>query len=514
MGISLTMANIIVNEHLYKPLPKTVHTLGRQSITFDYEAAKSLCHTYGITSADHKVELEYKTRRGISSAEDGNPLIADTTFFGMLGVEQIHAVDHLSDEGADIIWDLNQPVPDELCETADFIIDGSTADNVFAPNVLLQNISKMLKPGGRAISTNVAGTYRWAYIMLSPIWFFDYYVINKFSDCKVYLFDHRQEATFAYTLRLQCNWEMAGNMEEGEVMSVVVVAEKSADSTANVSPSQACYRPAEEWELYRKNLDIIRSSSRPMLTFLTSKEPHYKQLNCYQFLGNTLVPSTPDLVSLPEAIDDASPSLSNLKMKPHDFFKLEAPLRIAYEKALDYLKSCWETKDIERGTVEILNQIEDFYEDAFLTAGFQSTERCDIDLSVLFFGCCWGKSQSNKLEQRWRWLGPQGRSCLFVALTPQHDYEIQIQIQTVDPKKTEILDALRIEINGWLATDQRIVRHEDMFSHRCVLPREKVLAHKGLLKIAYFLQGRDKIASKFETQPAIAFNRLSCQPCQ
>lgn len=95
----------------------------------------------------------------------------------------------------------------------------------------------------------------------------------------------------------------------------VVVAEKSVDSTANLSPSQACYRPAAEWEVYRKNLDIIASSSRPILTFLTSEEPNYKQLNCYQFLGNTLVPSIPDIVSLPEAFPDYSPSISNLKIE-------------------------------------------------------------------------------------------------------------------------------------------------------------------------------------------------------
>lgn len=189
-------------------------------------------------------------------------------------------------------------------------------------------------------------------------------------------------------------------------------------------------------------------------------------------------------------------------------------MRKAYEKARDALKSCGETKALATETIEVLNQIEDFYEDSFLTAGFKHTERCDIDLSLLFFGCCWGKRESNNQGQSWRWLGPQGRSCIFVALVPQHHYEIRIQIQTVEPKKKEILKALRIEINGWLAADQGIERYEDIFFHRCVLPREKVLANKGLLKIAYFLQKRDKIASKIKSQPAIAFNRLSCQPCQ
>jgi hypothetical protein len=44
-------------------------------------------------------------------------------------------------EGAEIIHDLNRPVPDKLKESADFIVDGSTLDNVFDPAMVLRNFA-------------------------------------------------------------------------------------------------------------------------------------------------------------------------------------------------------------------------------------------------------------------------------------------------------------------------------------------------------------------------------------
>lgn len=70
---------------------------------------------------------------------------------------------------------------------ADFIVDGSTLDNVFDPAMVVRNFADILRPGGRLITTNVFGNYHEPYVILPPLWFLDYFVANAFADCKVYI---------------------------------------------------------------------------------------------------------------------------------------------------------------------------------------------------------------------------------------------------------------------------------------------------------------------------------------
>jgi 2-polyprenyl-3-methyl-5-hydroxy-6-metoxy-1,4-benzoquinol methylase len=70
----------------------------------------------------------------------------------------VKAVDVSPYEGAEVIHDLNQPLPDRLRGTADFIVDGSVLDNVFDPATGLRNLTEMLRPGGRLLMSNAWNT--------------------------------------------------------------------------------------------------------------------------------------------------------------------------------------------------------------------------------------------------------------------------------------------------------------------------------------------------------------------
>ena len=151
MGITLLSAEFIIQEHCYRALPSTIHLLGRQTVCFDYETARSLMYRHGITPANAPMQADESTRTAITGSRS---YISDTTFFGMLGVNLVHAIDHSDYEGADILVDLNRPIAPEYEGIADFIFGGSVLDNVFDPACYMRNITRMLRPGGRLIDVN------------------------------------------------------------------------------------------------------------------------------------------------------------------------------------------------------------------------------------------------------------------------------------------------------------------------------------------------------------------------
>lgn len=262
MGITPQHADIILREHAYKELPKTVYLLGRQTITLSFEAALELCSKHGIEPVDVQVERDEETHG--AKTEEGD-FITDKTFFSLLGVENVYAIDCSDYEGAELVVDLNQPIDSSVAGIADFIFGGSVLDNIFNPATYIKNISQMLRPEGRLIDQNILSFYHHAYLLASPAWFFDYFVINKYRDCKIYISEHPH----MYGLSVAPEDEIIGDFGpvRGMPTGLTLIAEKGEDSTWHVQPIQDCYRSAQEWVSYRRNLQALLASPRPYWQF-------------------------------------------------------------------------------------------------------------------------------------------------------------------------------------------------------------------------------------------------------
>jgi SAM-dependent methyltransferase len=76
-----------------------------------------------------------------------------------LGAQQADSLDASTYEGATLIHDLNQPIPDEYVEQFDAIIDGGTLEHVFHFPVAIANCMKMLKVGGHLFLLTPANNY-------------------------------------------------------------------------------------------------------------------------------------------------------------------------------------------------------------------------------------------------------------------------------------------------------------------------------------------------------------------
>lgn len=259
-----TLARLIVREHLYKPIRGTVLTLGNQMIAMSYRQVIELLQQEGYVVPDHILEetaatQDQKTRYGKETT-----FINDKVFFSLLGIKVLHAMDVSNYEGADIVHDLNKPIPETLYEQFDFIIDGGTFDHLFDVRTGFENVVKMLKTGGRVFQWNAASNFTGAaYLSFGPDIFYDYYVLNRFVDCKVYVAEvdsiSQGESWDFYEFE---GSDYYAHLRSSRIQMIVVLAEKGPSSTWDKMPVQAKYRDEFLWEPYRASKQTIQQSGR------------------------------------------------------------------------------------------------------------------------------------------------------------------------------------------------------------------------------------------------------------
>lgn len=261
-----TTARLIVREHLYHPLAgQSVLLLGRQTMSMDLERCLTVLKEEGyeppapavatVAQESRDQETRYGKDRGF---------LRDASFFQLLGVAETRAMDVSTYEGCDIVHDLNMPVPAELQGRFDFIVDGGTFDHLFDIRTAFQNVVEMLKPGGRILQWNAASQFTGlAYLSFGPDFFYDFYTLNQFADCQVYIAEvddigqHNNWDFYQFTG--EAHYE---NFRSDRFQMVVVLAEKGSESTAERMPIQAQYRDAALQAAYAEGQHRIQQSKR------------------------------------------------------------------------------------------------------------------------------------------------------------------------------------------------------------------------------------------------------------
>jgi len=275
MGLLSPIAEVLLAEHSYNRIGGDVLFVGRQTTFQDEESLTRLLAKYGVSlPADFKFEYDTETR-----GAEGQRFLTDRCFMRSLGVEKVNFLDVTDYEGADVVHDLGYPVPESLVGRYDFIYNGGCLDNMFNPGVALMNFSKMLKPGGRVVCFESVSSRNSPYLMYSPGWFWDYYVMNAFKDCKIYLgsFYDGDEFTlgpwnwfYVNMLGEKCNWQEkngpAPMARENNHLVLISIAEKGADSTSDRQPIQLQYRGDEALKLQcQKNAEAMAACARPVI---------------------------------------------------------------------------------------------------------------------------------------------------------------------------------------------------------------------------------------------------------
>lgn len=284
MGLTSNMALILLREHRYRPFSGNLLSIGRQTCWLDEARATALvARECGRLRPDRRIELDRATL-----AAQGTAFITDSSFYSLFCDIRYSAIDVSAYEGADVVWDLCEPVPEEFERRYDIVYDGGALDNMFDPATAIKNIARMLKPGGRVVHVERVSSIFHNYSSFSLAWFWDYYALNEFADCKVYLtlWDGARESPWD-VYYLDPIAERDGKPEYFGIPQsydrrrdahVVVVAEKGDASTWRRNPVQFTYRSgAAVSDIYAMSALRFAASPRPLLAFGGAPAPQNTQ---------------------------------------------------------------------------------------------------------------------------------------------------------------------------------------------------------------------------------------------
>jgi SAM-dependent methyltransferase len=269
VGILAPVAEFILAEHRYRAITGNVLFVGRQTTFLDQNSLSALLAQFDVTPA-HAGDVEFDTS---TWGGRGARYITDRYFMKTLGIKDLRFVDVSDYEGADIVADLGYPVDSSLHGQFDFIYNGGCLDNMFNPHAAMVNLSKMLKPGGRVVCMESGSSFNSPYLMFSPAWFFDYYVTNGFSDCKVYVCSYKDlaECCFGPWDLFYYEWFLNKNGPSPEAIHdnhliLLTIAEKSSDSTSETQPIQFQYRNDPKLNIdFEQRVAKFADSPRPLV---------------------------------------------------------------------------------------------------------------------------------------------------------------------------------------------------------------------------------------------------------
>lgn len=91
----------------------------------------------------------------------------------LLGAREITAIDASPYEGAPIVHDLNEPVPDDLHERFSLVVDGGSLEHIFNVPVALRSYMQMVEVGGHLVLQTMANNaFGHGFFQFSPEFFY------------------------------------------------------------------------------------------------------------------------------------------------------------------------------------------------------------------------------------------------------------------------------------------------------------------------------------------------------
>ncbi len=153
-------------------------TIGRQGICFSVDDLRKWAHQSDFNLDEAQLEASIRENR----------FPTDNEFFRSLGFSAVDSMDCSEYEGASIICNLNNDIPEELYNRFDVIYDGGSTEHMFNIPKAFENYNKMLQVGGLVIhSLPSTGCLDHGFYMFSPTLFYDYYTQNQWDIVEFFM---------------------------------------------------------------------------------------------------------------------------------------------------------------------------------------------------------------------------------------------------------------------------------------------------------------------------------------
>ena len=240
MGLTKPSIRFLAREHARKPFAGPVLILGRQNVYATLEEARAILKSEGVAAAELPRGLATTTNIPAWRDTPYAKNTSDVAVFELLGASEVLALDYTALEGADVVHDLNLPVPKELHERFDLLLDPGTIEHVFDVRQVMMNIARMVRPGGRVIHMSPSSNHvNHGFYQFSPTFFYDYYSTNGFVGTKGFLVESDIHVNDE-------RWEIfevgvEGHFASAKALITLFVAEKTPASTVDRVPVQSHY---------------------------------------------------------------------------------------------------------------------------------------------------------------------------------------------------------------------------------------------------------------------------------
>lgn len=270
MGIPTQGIGLLLAEYVREPFIGPVMTYGMQTMNLPMEGALWMFKVLGIQPDE----------RGIDSPPVAPFPIDFARLVRMLGLGDLNVLDVSAYENADIVADLNDPVPPELRGRFGLIVDGGTMEHVFDVRQGMMNTADMLRPGGRVVHFSPVNNYvNHGFVQLSPTFYHDYYIANGFEDVRgVMLVQPRDHALSQPWNLFNYDHETMGGVNsmfcgEETQLAIYFTARKTPASTSNRVPMQTYFARIQDGRgLVPHKFAISHDVSNPRVELLDVPE--------------------------------------------------------------------------------------------------------------------------------------------------------------------------------------------------------------------------------------------------
>jgi hypothetical protein len=166
---------------------KKVLVLGVQDCYFTYPKLIAFLNRHGIAHVPVPPGEVLRTTgfRYLPESERSGyaDCVHQKTLLRTLGFAPVNIVslDYSGFEGADLILDLNEPVPEHLHGQFDLVVDGGTIEHVFSVKDSLFNVARFCKVGGYVVHFSPADYLNHGFVNLNAEVFRAFYSANGFQ---------------------------------------------------------------------------------------------------------------------------------------------------------------------------------------------------------------------------------------------------------------------------------------------------------------------------------------------
>lgn len=217
--------------------------IGRQLHYVDTWWVKTLFERFGFPISEAEAE-----RSVVNPYAEG--------VYRALGAEVTDSLDASDYEHANVIHDLNTPIPRRLRQRYTCVVDHGSLEHVFNFPVALKNAIDMIEIGGHFIAVTPANNFMGhGFYQLSPELYFNFLGRNGFTDIQVYIVPYRW---LPRLFRVTDPRAIGGRVElcNSEPVQLGVIARKAEHLHDMVIPMQSDYQNS-----FWQGRDVDRSSA-------------------------------------------------------------------------------------------------------------------------------------------------------------------------------------------------------------------------------------------------------------